>query len=198
MFDDDVPGREEEPRSPRTTIVGGRPPETNAKGPAVPTGIQRLLRLAAVDDAFRAQLLEKRDLAAPAAGVELTATERAVLRAASEAQLDAMAKHLPPPTSARRDFFRQTAATAAALLAGPVLLACEGCGAGAVKGSRPDVPPPPPPPDDGGFAEPPPERPDQNPMQTEGGAAPDEPPPPPPPPYPAPTGIAPDVPPKSK
>ena len=197
MFDDDVPAPGVEPASPRTTIVGGRPPETNAKPPPVPTGIQRLLRLAAADEAFRAQLLEKRDAVAAAAGVELTATERAVLRAASEAQLDAMAKHLPAPASPRREFFRQTAATAAALLAGPVLLACEGCGGGAIKGSRPDVPPPPPP-TDNRYAEPPPERPDQNDMQTEGGAAPDEPPPPSPPPYPAPTGIAPDVPPKRK
>jgi len=95
--------------------------------PPVPVGIQRLLRLAAVDEAFRAQLLEKRDAVARAAGVELTETERAVLRAASEAQLDAMAKHLPPPASPRREFFRQTAATAAAVLAGSALLASESC-----------------------------------------------------------------------
>lgn len=205
MFDDDVPRHDDEPVPPRTTIVGGRPPEKQGEAPPVPTGIQRLLRLAAIDEAFRAQLLEKRDGVAAAAGVELTATERSVLRAASDAQLDAMARHLPAPESARREFFRQTAATAAALLAGPVLLACESCTA--VKGSRPDVPPPPPPappepsatpaPTDG-FAEPPPPRPEQNPMQTEGGAAPDEPPPEPPPPYPAPTGIKPDVPPKKR
>ena len=197
MFDDEVPGGEDEPASPRTTIVGGRPPEGKVAAPHVPTGIQRLLRLAAIDPAFRTLLLQKRDAVAAAAGVELTPTERVVLRAASDAQLEAMAEHLPPPTSQRREFFRQTAATAAALLALPALTACESCVP--TRGSQPDVPPPKAaPPQELEDAEPVPPRPEQREMETEGGAAPHEPPPPKPPPYPAPTGIAPDVPPKKK
>ena len=171
--------------------------------PPVPVGIQRLLRLAAADEAFRAQLLEKRDAVARAAGVELTETERAVLRAASEAQLDAMAEHLPPTASPRREFFRQTAATAAALLAGSALVASEGCARSA--GARPDIPPPtegvapdepPPASSDDAGAEPLPARPEHNDMHTKGGAAPDE--PEPPRPAPISRGISPDVPPKAK
>ena len=179
--------------------------DPKAKAPPVPTGIQRLLRLAAADEPFRVLLLERRDAVAAAAGVVLTDTERAVLRAASEAQLDTMAKHLPAAPSPRREFFRQTAATAAALIAGPVLLSLEGCEPEPVRstaGVRPDLPPPPPPStSDGEFAEPPqepePDRPEHNEMQGYGGMAPDEPPPKRAPENnPVPAGIAPDVPPK--
>lgn len=193
---------------------------SQAKTPPVPVGIQRLLRLAAIDPLFRAQLFEKRDAVARAAGVELTETERLVLRAASESQLVAMAEHLAPPPSPRRDFFLQTAATAAALLGGAALVSSEGCARGArpdvppatdgsepeparpetnemqtTGGAAPDEPPPPPsPPDAGADAEPMPPRPEYNDMHTKGGAAPDEPPPPKPPPVTR--GISPDVPPK--
>lgn len=198
---DDVP---EGPVSPRTTIVGGRPPEPAGPPPPVPTGIQRLLRLAAIDRAFLEQLVEKRDAIAAVVGVALTPTESAVLRAASRQQLEAMAAHLPPPEPARRDFLRQSAATAVVLLGGAALAACEACGPapGPVRGATADMPPVVPPAPDGGtatpspFAEPPPPRPDVNDMQTEGGAAPDEPPPPPPPPYPPPGGARPDLPPE--
>jgi hypothetical protein len=200
MFDDELGEREdrEQSASPRKTIVGGRPPETPGELPPVPTGIQRLLRLAASDPAFRAKLLEQRDVVASGVGVELTATERVVLRAASVAQLEAMAEHLPP-VAPRRDFIRQSAAAAAALIGAPALLACESCTP--TRGIQPDEPPPRPTqselPSTGGAApdEPPP-RPETNQMQTEGGAAPEEPPPPPPPPYPAPTGVRPDPPPE--
>ena len=54
--------KQDEPRatlpSPRTTIVGGRPPEGEENLPPVPTGMQQLLRLAAVEPRFRQQLLK--------------------------------------------------------------------------------------------------------------------------------------------
>jgi hypothetical protein len=199
MFDDEVGEHEDGvgTASPRKTIVGGRPPEARRDLPPVPTGIQRLLRLAASDPEFRTKLLAERDTVAPAVGVELTATERLVLRAASVEQLDAMAEHLPP-VAPRRDFIRQTAATAAALIGGPALLGCESCTP--TRGAQPDEPPPRPTQSEmqnvGGAAPDEPPRPEKNDMQREGGAAPEEPPPPAPAPYPAPTGARPDPPPE--
>ena len=115
--DDDQPedGRN---TSPRTTIVGGRPPEKNAGLPPVPTGIQKLLRLAEVDAGFRRELLARRAGIASAAGVALTASEAAILDAVPAAQLEAMVGHLPPPPASRRTFLRQTASTAVMLLGG--------------------------------------------------------------------------------
>jgi hypothetical protein len=123
MFRDDDP-REAQGVSPRTTIVGGRPPEAAGELPPVPTGIQKLLRLAAIDEAFREELLRRRAGIADAAGVELTASERAILAAIPAAQLAQMVEFLPPPPASRRTFLRQTASTAVMLLGGAVLAEC--------------------------------------------------------------------------
>lgn len=202
MFGDDEPGDGQNP-SPRTTIVGGRPPDDKTDAPPVPTGIQSLLRLASVDPKFLQELMDHRGDVALAAGIALTRTEHQVLAAIPSAQLAAMAKALPAPAPARRDFLRQTAATAVVLLGGAVLSeSLTGCN------SQPAQPPPPPPPlppnpdptpqsTHGPFAEPPPEptpdRPDYNNMQTEGGAAPDVPPPRPDRNNMAPGGVRPDM-----
>jgi hypothetical protein len=188
-----------ESRSPRTTIVGGRPPEESSGPPDVPMGIQRLLRLASVDEKFRGEFLERRGDIAQASGVGLTVTERAVLAAIPARQLLGMIMNLPEPAAARRDFLRQTAATAVVLLGGAVLgESLSGCAK-----SPPDIPPPPPLPGPtetsapGPFAQPPTDppvvRPDYNPMQTEGGAAPDIPPPRPTHNPMAPGGVRPDI-----
>jgi hypothetical protein len=181
MFRNDEPP---ETPSPRTTIVGGRPPEASRRRastlpeagaalPPVPTGIQRLLRLASVDPAFRAELLARRDEVAAVAAVELTASERAIVRAAPEAQLAAMIATLPPPASDRREFLREAAASAVVLLGGAALGgACDRAtrrDAAVTGGAAPDVPRPPEPP-----------RPDHR-LQAPGGAAPDVPRPPEPP-----------------
>jgi hypothetical protein len=89
--------------------------------PAVPTGLQRLLRLAAVDAGFARELLARRAAVADAAGVGLTPGERAVLQSVPAAQLEVMVRTLPPPPVARRDFLRRTAATAVVLLGGAAL-----------------------------------------------------------------------------
>jgi len=52
MFRDDDPPEGKDP-SPRTTIVGGRPPDSPADLPPGPTGIQWLLRLASVPASAR-------------------------------------------------------------------------------------------------------------------------------------------------
>ena len=143
--------------SPRTTIVGGRPPEKDAKLPPVPTGIQRLLRLASIDEAFRRELLARRGDIAEAAQVPLSASEAAILKAIPAAHLEEMATKMPPPPQGRRDFLRQTAATAVVLLGGAALSeAVSGC----------DRPP----------AEPPAPRPADSEVQVNAGVAPDMPP----------------------
>ncbi len=114
------PASDEEPASPRTTIVGGQPQEHPGTVP-VPTGIQVLLRLAALDPAFRRQLTERRGDVAQAAGVDLTPSERAILAAIPAAQLEQVAASMPPPPPPRREFLRKTAATAVVLLGGAAM-----------------------------------------------------------------------------
>lgn len=122
MMKGDHPGDDErETPSPRTTIVGGRPPEDDKHLPPVPTGIQSLLRLASVDTAFREELVQRRAGIAEVAKVPLTDSERAILGAISDTQLEEMAGKMPPPPPARRDFLRQTAATAVVLLGGAAM-----------------------------------------------------------------------------
>jgi hypothetical protein len=187
MMNGDEPA---ETPSPRTTIVGGRPPEQDAKLPPVPTGIQRLLRLASIDEAFRRELVARRGAVAEAAQVPLSPSEAAILKAIPAGQLAEMATKLPPPPRGRRDFLRQTAATAVVLLGGAALSeSVSGCDkpaaepapsrpdhneTQAVAGVAPDVPPEPSASDAGADS---PARPEERPMETEGGAAPDEPPP---------------------
>ena len=164
------------PASPRTTIVGGRPPEAQGGLPPVPIGLERLLRLAAVDPAFGAELIARRVEVAAAAGVDLTRSEAAILAAIPAAQLEAMIARVPPPApSGRREFLQQAAASAVVALGGAALASCEKCMP--TRGIQPDVPPP---------------RPDEPTPTT--GIAPDVPPPRPVEPMP-PTGIAPDMPP---
>ncbi|MFH1466969.1 MAG: hypothetical protein ABIO70_21480, partial [Pseudomonadota bacterium] len=78
-------------RSPRTTIVGGRPPEAAAPAFPVPTGLQRLLRAAAHDPSLLDRLAAERAAAAPALGVALTPSEGAILAAIPEGELRRMA-----------------------------------------------------------------------------------------------------------
>jgi hypothetical protein len=205
MMNDDDPATPE-PASPRTTIVGGRPPDQAGGQPPVPTGIQRLLRLASVDEGFRRELCERRGELADVAGIALTGSERAVLAAIPAELLLDMASKLPLPPEPRRDFLRRTAATAVVLLGGAALgESVSGCRSPtpspatndpdrgprpeqrpmeAVGGAAPDVPPEPSPtrpnypgPPTGIQPDLPPERPERRDMETEGGAAPHEPPP---------------------
>jgi hypothetical protein len=184
MFRDDEPGTP----SPRTTIVGGRPPESPAALPPVPIGIQTLLRLAALDASFRDQLLERRGAVAEAAGVSLTRSEQAILAVVPADQLGRMIDTLPAPPSDRRTFLRAAAASAVVLLGGVAAAGSAGCEracerVGVTAGVAPDPPPARPDhgfPAPGGAAPDPPPRPTSREMETEGGAAPDEPPPRPP------------------
>jgi hypothetical protein len=190
MFRDDNPASEGEVPSPRTTIVGGRPPEEGAELPPVPTGIQQMLRLASVDAAFRRELLDRRGELAALAGVELTSSERAILRSVPTPQLEAMIVGLPPPPADRRTFLRETASSAVLLLGGAALAATEGCNRPSenliTRGAAADPPPIRPAPSapdtrpgpatQGIRPDPPASRPVHNEMDTDGGANPRVPP----------------------
>ncbi len=113
--------KQDEPRtrpSPRTTIVGGRPPDGDEKLPPVPTGMQQLLRLAAIEPRFRQELLQRRSAIAHAAQVKLTRSEQAILAAVDEKQLCMMVDKMPPPTGSRRNLLRHSALSAVLLLGG--------------------------------------------------------------------------------
>lgn len=155
----------------------------------VPVGLQTLLRMAAVDPAFRQELVQRRAEVATVAGVTLTRSEQAVLAALPDDQLRQMAAQLPPPPPKRRAFLRQTAATAVVLLGGAALAAsmpacCDDEGSvprpdfmetQKAGGAAPDLPPEPEPmPADDDSAEAP-ERADNRAMDIGGGAAPDVP-----------------------
>lgn len=172
-------GSSENP-SPSTTILGRHPPEGQGDLPPVPTGIQKLLRLAGEDPQFRQLFLTQRANVSGAAGIDLTGSERAILAAVPARQLEAMIDRVPPAAPDRREFFRQTAASAVVLLGGATLgHTVSGCEKKATSlreddPSRPDrnttkeV---------GGAApDEPPVRPDRREMETDGGSAPDLPP----------------------
>ncbi len=89
--------------------------------PGIPAGLQKLLRLASVDGAFRQQLVERRGQVARAAGIALTANEERILQSIPDQQIRVLAEGMPPPAPQRREFLRQTAATAVVLLGGAVL-----------------------------------------------------------------------------
>ena len=101
-----------------------------------PTGIQRLLRRAAVDEAFRRRLLAT-PAAVAAADPELTPRERAVLAAVPRAQLAAMIDAVQPAAGIDRRAFAR-ASSSVLLLGGVALTACPTLTCG---GITPDIPP---------------------------------------------------------
>ncbi len=112
----------------------------------IPSGLQRLLRLAALDDAFLEELVRHRAGVAQAAGISLGPSERAILAAIPGSQLRDMARTLPPPAPPRRDVLGRSAATAVILLGGAALSGgLAGCPPGDGQGTEVAEPAPPPP-----------------------------------------------------
>ena len=72
---------------PPRTIVGGRPPEKDRVLRGLPTGIQKLLVAASLQETFKQTLLADPPSAARDAGCELSATEAAILAAIPREQL---------------------------------------------------------------------------------------------------------------
>jgi len=108
--------------------------------PPVPSGLQRLIELAASDDSFRAELLDRRSALAAPASVALTPSERRILDALPADQLAATIDGHAPGLAGRRAFLQGLALGALAMLATGSCKSCE---------SEPETQNPPPPPGPG-------------------------------------------------
>ncbi len=97
------------------------------KLPPIPSGIERLLRQAANNEAFRQELVRRRSAAATEAGIELSPSEAAILTAIPGKQLLGMVDSVSPQPAPRRAFLQQSAATAAVLLGGSGLATSTSC-----------------------------------------------------------------------
>ncbi len=142
MFDSQGDREPGEPASPSRTIVGGRPPEKDRILQGLPTGIQRLLLAASMQEEFKQKLLADPTAAALEAGLELSPAEAAILAAIPRDQLRVMAECMHVANPARREFLVKAAAATLAVVAGTVL---SDCGLNSfhdspVKGARPDIP----------------------------------------------------------
>lgn len=96
------------------TIVGGRPAGTTDRGRGIPRGMELLIKRAAVDASFRADLLVKRAAVADELAVPLDPSERAMLTSIPEAQLGIIISGTAVPEPQRKAL---TGASAAAMLA---------------------------------------------------------------------------------
>jgi acyl carrier protein len=109
-------------------------------GRQIPQGVEVLVNKAAVDPAFRAILLERRAAAAEEIGLDLSATEAAMLAAVPAEQLQSIIAQTTVPAEHRRAFLGKAAAA---------MLAAVGAMTGGVaagfqlQGIRPEGPPPP-------------------------------------------------------
>jgi len=129
----------------KTTIVGGRPPGCGRDNGAIPRGVEVLVKKAAVDPEFRRVLLERRAAAAELIGLELTASEKAMIGVVPERQLENIVAHTEVPDAQRRAFMGAAAAAMVAALG----VAAGGCNptlgirpedVPATDGIRPDMP----------------------------------------------------------
>jgi len=132
-----------ERQAARTTIVGGQPPGNTRPQQVIPTGIEELLAMAAVDASFAAALERDRAMALEASGVELTATERAIFDAIDASALRRMTGSVGHslPEQDRRTFLGRSAAALVALVGGASVTS--GCDRGLQSvpaGVRPDRP----------------------------------------------------------
>jgi hypothetical protein len=129
----------EEKPAVKTTIVGGRPPGSGRGWDSTPHGIELLVKKAAVDEQFRAKLLEQRGMAAAQLELVLSPAETAMLASVPQAQLEAMIAASPVRPAERPAYLGRTAAVIlAALTAGTAAFDC--APRPAVTGSRPETP----------------------------------------------------------
>ena len=115
--------RPEEKEAVRTTIVGGRPPGCGTDLGAVPRGIEVLVKKAAVDEAFRAELLDRRADVARDIELALDAAEAAMLNGIPRDHLERIIAGTQVHESARGALLGKVAAVMMAALG----LAAGGC-----------------------------------------------------------------------
>jgi Mg-chelatase subunit ChlI len=131
-------------RAPNTTIVGGQPPvdhKTEQTSDELPNGLEQMLAMAAVDDAFADKLCSDRQKVLDESDIALNATERSVLLATPEPALRAMITRVANSlVDAQRRSFITRAAAALALVSGGGLLMPSCDRTQVSKGVRPDRP----------------------------------------------------------
>ncbi len=127
---------------PSPTIVGPRPAEGAGGKLAIPQGMERLLTLAGISAEWREKVLADPLSAAAEAEIELSESERAILKAVPRAALEGMAGSF-----ARKHGFAAIAKSVAGAAAAAALVVTTACGGAppACGGIRADDPPPPPP-----------------------------------------------------
>lgn len=127
---------------PQPTIVGPRPAEGEGGKVKIPQGLERLLTLAGISAEWRGKVLADPLGAAAEARIELSESERAILKATPRAALAAMADSFAKKHGGLAIGKLAAAAAAAALL----LTGATACGTDprTAGGARPDEPPPPP------------------------------------------------------
>ncbi len=143
----------------QTSSVGGQPPGHTRELPPIPVALEELLGMAATAPDFARLLQRDPDAAAQAAGLTLSATEKAILRAIDPAQLNRMIDGVHHQLSEpdRRSFLEQAALAVAVLVGGAAVSAVAGCGpkpqtgsannSGPAAGGGSSMQPPPPAPD---------------------------------------------------
>lgn len=151
--------QDNEREAARVTIVGGQPPgNARAIDDALPVALEQLLKMAAVDEAFRAALLTDWRQTVEAAGLTVVPTEARILEVVEADQLRRMIEQVEKRLAGeeRRGFLAAAAAAVLGLAGGSAVLA-SGCRTAPQpplqpqpqRGVRPDRPPPPPPPRNG-------------------------------------------------
>ncbi|HBL15213.1 MAG: hypothetical protein A2X36_07100 [Elusimicrobia bacterium GWA2_69_24] len=103
----------------RPTIVGPQPGGSGGRRAGVPRGLERLVALGALSPEWRGKVLAGPEVAAREAGLELSATEQAVLKSIPRKTLEAMIASFERISAPVRPSLMQMAAgsAAAALLA---------------------------------------------------------------------------------
>jgi hypothetical protein len=114
--------------------------ETPRELPPIPSGIEQLLAMAAVDERFALALRRDRGSAVDASGVDLSSTEAGILDAVDEASLERMVASVGATMAEqdRRAFLGRSAAALVALFGTATTASCQ-CPT-VVRGVRPDRP----------------------------------------------------------
>jgi hypothetical protein len=111
--------------SPVTTVVGGQTRRAAHGTTRVPIGIEKVLYLAASNDAFRKALLDDRAGTLARSGVRLTDVERATLLGVPGAALETMIGRISPARHGKRSFMKTVAAATVSLAAGVAAAGCK-------------------------------------------------------------------------
>jgi len=122
---------------PDRRIKGSRAKKRRLRGVEVPINIERILLAAARDGAFCGRLLDDPARTAREGGVELTASELAMLSSMDRSALEGMIRSFGSLKKRRGAF----AGKVAAALAGSMIITVSACGDEQTRGIEPDVPP---------------------------------------------------------